>query len=112
MDRLIKFSGVILWSSVFITMAFSYTGVNYSDNKNLKVLCDNYSPQNISDTKLGSLLSGLNKLRLELSSNDLDNAIKSDSSNWIDTCAGQVMMEVKSRKFEKKLQKQSGVDSR
>ena len=57
MDRVVKFSGVVLWSIVFMTAAFSYTAINYS--------------------------------------NDL---------KWINSCAGWVMVEMKSRVFEKKLQ--------
>ena len=57
MDRVVKFSGVVLWSIVFMTAEFSYTAINYF--------------------------------------NDL---------KWINSCAGWVMVEMKSHVFEKKLQ--------
>jgi|FLOH01.1.fsa_nt_gi hypothetical protein len=99
MDRIIKFSGVFLWSLVLITAGFSYTAVRYQDNEKLVDLCneDNHSPQNMLDSELNRLLRDLNALRL---SNEDANNLK-----WIDSCTGWVMVELKSRKFEKKLQK-------
>jgi hypothetical protein len=47
MDRVLKFSGAVLWSMVFMTTAFSYSSINYSNDVKLEDLCneDNYSPQ-------------------------------------------------------------------
>jgi hypothetical protein len=105
MDRIVKFSGVFLWSMVFIAVAFSYTAINYSNDLNLKDLCDEdeYSPQKMLDSELVQLLSKLNELRL--SGKDNNSTTRSDELKWIDSCTGWVMVEMKSRSFEKKLQK-------
>lgn len=99
MDRIIKFAGVFLWSLVLIAAGFFYTAVKYQDNEKLVDLCneDKHSPQNMLDSELNRLLRDLNALR---QSNE-------DASNlkWINSCTGWVMVELKSRKFEKKLQK-------
>lgn len=93
-----KLVGIFLWLLVFITAALSYTAVNYSDNERLVELCneDNHSPQNMRDSELDQLLNDLNKLRLS-------NVGASNNLKWIDSCAGWVMVEMKSRIFEKKL---------
>ncbi len=105
MEKVIKFSGVVLWSMVFITAAFSYTAINYSNKVKLKDLCneDNYSPQNMLDSELVQLLDDLNELRL--SSKNAGSGVKSNRLKWINSCAGWVMVEMKSRSFEKKLNK-------
>lgn len=105
MERVVKFSGVILWSLVFMTAAFSYSAITYSNNVGLKDLCneDKYSPQNMLDSELGRLLSELNELRL--SNKDTVSGARSNDLKWIDSCTGWVMVEMKSRSFEKKLNK-------
>jgi len=97
MDRLIKFAGVILWSLVLITAGFSYRAVKYQDNEKLTDLCteDNHSRQKMLDSELNQLLRDLNVLRLK-DGNDL---------KQINSCTGWVMVELKSRQFEKKFQK-------
>ena len=103
MERVVKFSGVFLWSLVFITAAFSYTTINYSNSLELKDLCDEdkYCPENMLDSQLAQLLSELNELRLS----SKDTGSGSNDLKWIDSCTGWVMVEMKSRNFEKKLQK-------
>lgn len=105
MDRVVKISGVFLWSIVFMTAAFSYTAINYSNNVKLQDLCneDKYSPQNMLDSQLVQLLSELNELRL--SSKDAGAGVISNDLKWINSCTGWVMVEMKSRSFEKKLNK-------
>jgi hypothetical protein len=105
MDRVVKFSGAFLWSMVFMTVAFSYTAINYSNDLNLEDLCDEgeYGPQKMLDSELVQLLSDLNELRLI--SKDNDSIKRSNDLKWINSCAGWVMVEMKSRVFEKKLQK-------
>ena len=105
MDRVLKFSGAVLWSMVFMTTAFSYSSINYSNDVKLEDLCneDNYSPQYILDTELVHLLSRLNELRL--SDKVTNSTTKSNDLKWIGSCTGWVMVEMKSRSFEKKLQK-------
>ena len=90
---------------VFMTAAFSYSAINYSNNVKLQDLCneDNYSPQNMLDTELVHLLSKLNELRL--SEKITNSTTRSNDLKWIDSCTGWVMVEMKSRSFEKKLQK-------
>ncbi len=105
MDRVVKFSGAVLWSMVFMTAAFSYTAINYTNNLKLEDLCneDEHSPQKMLDSELVQLLSDLNELRV--SSKDKDSTRRSNDLKWINSCAGWVMVEMKSRVFEKKLQK-------
>ena len=90
---------------VFMTAAFSYSAINYSNNVNLQDLCneDNYNPQNMLDTELVHLLSRLNELRF--SDKIINSTTKSNDLKWIGSCTGWVMVEMKSRSFEKKLQK-------
>ena len=90
---------------VFMTAAFSYSAINYSNNVNLQDLCneDNYSPQNMLDTELVHLLSKLNEFRL--SDKITNSTTRSNDLKWIGSCTGWVMVEMKSRSFEKKLQK-------
>ncbi len=105
MDRIVKFAGIILWLLVFITVVLSYAAVKNPGNVKLEDLCneDNYSLQNMLDPELNRLLSGLNELRL--SSKDADSTTRTNDLKWIDSCTGGVMVEMKSRSFEKKLQK-------
>lgn len=90
---------------VFMTAAFSYSAINYSNNVNLQDLCneDKYNPQNMLDTELVHLLSRLNELRF--SDKIINSTTKSNDLKWIGSCTGWVMVEMKSRSFEKKLQK-------
>ena len=92
---------MFLWSMVFLTATFSYTAINYSNDLQLKDLCveGEHSPQNMIDYDLAQLLSDLNELRATDKGNDADDL------KWIDSCAGWVMVELRSRSFEKKLQK-------
>lgn len=95
-----------------IVAAFSYTGIKYSDNEKLKDLYEKYKydPQRLPSSKLDQILDDLNELRLSHEENNLETG--SNSLQWIDSCIGLVMVEVKSRKFEKKLQKSlPGIDS-
>jgi hypothetical protein len=104
MGMIVKFPMVFLWSIVFLTTVYFCAAINYSDKVDLKNLCneDNYSPQNMLDTELVYLLSKLNELRL---SNKVANSTtKSNDLKWIDSCTGWVMVEMKSRSFQKKLQ--------
>jgi len=96
--------GAFLWALVGIAAVFSHTQVDeYLNHERLTDLCarDNYNPGNISSPKLDQLLRDLNELRL---SDESINA-RSDNLQWIDSCTGRVMVEVKSRRFEKKLEK-------
>ena len=106
MDRIIKFVGMFLWTLVFIMAAFSYKAVNDSGKLRLKDLCieDNYNPQHLLDSELGRLLKDLNELRLS------SKETKSNNLKWIDSCVGWVMVEMKSRSFEKKFEKQPPQD--
>jgi hypothetical protein len=71
-----------------MTTVYFCTAINYLNKLNLKDLWneDNYSPQNIRDTELVHLLSKLNELK------------------WIGSFTGWVVVEMKSRGFQKKLQ--------
>jgi|SaaInlStandDraft_5_1057022.scaffolds.fasta_scaffold29998_3 hypothetical protein len=101
MDSIIKFVGVFLWTMVLITGAYSYTRSNYSAPETLKGLCDNRSPQELSDLQLYDLLRGLNEFRL--SPDNQGGSKMSNDLKWVEPCVGLVMMETKSRRFEKKL---------
>ena len=100
MDRVVNFSGVFLWAMVFMTAAFSYTAINYSNDLQLKDLCveGEHSPQSMLDSELVQLLSDLNELRMTGKDNNTDDL------KWIDSCAGWIIVELRSRSFEKKLQ--------
>ena len=104
MDRIVKFSGAFLWSMVFMTAAFSYTAINYSNDLNLEDLCNEgeHGLQKMLDSELVQLLSDLNELRLI--SKDNDSTTRSNDLKWINSCDGGVMVEMKSHVFEKKLQ--------
>ena len=105
MDRIVKLSGFFLWSMVFIAATFYYTAINYSNNVKLEDLC-NESEQRahtMVDSELVQLLSDLNELRL--TGKDNDPATGSDDLKWMDSCTGWVMVELRSRSFEKKLKK-------
>ena len=92
MKKKINLMGILLWSLVLVVVGFSYNGVKYLNHEKLKNLCDKYNPHNISDRKLDQTLKDLNELRRS----------KDDSSlQWIESCAGLVMVEMKSRSFEK-----------
>jgi hypothetical protein len=86
-----------------ITVYFC-TAINYLNKLNLKDLCneDNYSPQNILDTELVHLLSKLNELRL--TDKVSNSTTKRNDLKWIGSCTGWVMVDIKSRSFQKKLQ--------
>ena len=105
MHKVLKLSGAVLWSMVFMTAAFSYTAINYSNDLSLEELCneEEHSPQKMLDSELVQLLSDLNELRLI--SKDKDSKTRIKDLKWINSCAGWVMVEMKSRVFEKKLQK-------
>ena len=98
MYRIIKLIGILLWSLVLIVVAFSYTGEKYSNKDNLKGFCDkyNFDPHSLPTSKLDQILSDLNVLQLSHEDNN---------AQWIDSCIGSVMVELKSRKFENELQK-------
>ena len=100
MDRVVKFSGIFLWSMVFMAVTFSYTAINYSEDFKLKDICEEgeHSPQNKLDSELVQLLSGLNELRVS-------GKATNDDLKWLDSSTGWVMVEMRSRSFEKKLQK-------
>jgi len=87
-----------------MTTTFSCRAINYSHNLNLKDLCneDNYSPQNIFDTELVHLLSKLNELRL--SDKVSNSTTKRNDLKWIVSFTGWVVVDIKSRSFQKKLQ--------
>jgi hypothetical protein len=87
-----------------MTTTFFYTVCNYSNKVNLKELYneDNYSPQNELNTELVNFLSKLNELRL--SDKVANSTTKSNDLKWIGSCTGWVMVEVKSRGFQKKRQ--------
>ena len=107
MGRIINASGVFLWSLVFIVGAFSYAAIDYSNHARLVEACDedNHNAQNMSDLELSRLLSDLNKLR---SSNEVDGLeAKNNDLKWIDSCAGWVMVEMRSRSLEKTLPMQA-----
>lgn len=93
-----------MWSLVFIVVAFSYSGAQYTVSETLKGLCDKYKydPHNIPHAKLKGILKDLNELRLAHNNNLPTN---SNSLQWIDSCTGLIMVEVKSRSFEKKLKR-------
>ena len=92
---------------VFITAAFSYTNVLYSNPESLKIPCGekNHNLHNMSDIDLDHLLNDLNELRSGLSHDDIDLKTSSYNLKWVNTCTGAVMVEMKSRKFEKNFQK-------
>jgi hypothetical protein len=96
--KAVKFIGILLWSLVFVVVMFFSIGNKKPDNKNLKTLCDEFkeAPQKLTLSKLGEILSGLNELHL---------SDKEKSLQWMDSCTGLIMVEMKSRSFEKKLQK-------
>ncbi|MBT5550562.1 MAG: hypothetical protein HOJ79_08795 [Nitrospina sp.] len=98
MDSKVNLTGGVLWSLVVIVVVLTYTGVKYASHEKLKDLCVKYQndPQSLPSSELDHTLSELNDLRL---SNDAEN------SQWIESCTGLVMVEMKSRKFAKKLQK-------
>ena len=103
MGRIINVSGVFLWLLVFIVGAFSYAAIDYSNHARIVELCneDNHNAQNMSDSELNRLLSDLNKLR---SPKEVGKpTAKNTNLQWIDSCAGWVMVEMRSRSFEKKL---------
>jgi hypothetical protein len=87
-----------------MTAAFSYTAINYSNDLNLADLCneDEYSFQKMLDSELVQLLSDLNEFLLI--SNDKNSTTRIYDLKWINSCAGWVMVEMKSRVFKKKLQ--------
>ncbi len=97
---------------VFITVVLSYAAVKNPGNVKLEDLCngDNYSPHNKLDPELDRLLSDLNELRL--SSKDADSTTRANDLKWIDFCIGGIMVEMKSRSFEKKLPLSGSIDKR
>ena len=105
MKKNINLIGTLMWSLVFIAVAFSYPGAQHTVSETLKGLCDKYKfdPHNISNAKLNEILKELNELRLSHKNNNFP--INSNSLQWIDSCTGLVMVEVKSRSFEKKLKR-------
>jgi hypothetical protein len=106
MDRVAKLLGGLLWSLVFIVAAFSYTGGKHSGNGNLKILCEKYKsdPYSIPISNLDQVLSDLNELRSIHA--DSNSAKSPHDLQWIDSCAGLVLVEMKSRQFEKNFKKQ------
>jgi hypothetical protein len=98
MGNKVNLTGGVLWSLVLIVVALTYTGVKYASHENLKDLCDKYkkNPQSLPSSKLDHTLNDLNDLRLSHGDKNLE---------WIESCTGLVMVEMKSRKFAKKLQK-------
>jgi hypothetical protein len=98
MEKKVNLIGFCLWSLVLIVVGLSYQGIKYVHHEKLKDLCVKYQndPQSLPSSELDRTLSELNDLRL---SNDDEN------SQWIESCTGLVMVEIKSRKFAKKLQK-------
>jgi hypothetical protein len=105
MKKNINLIGTLMWSLVFIAVAFSYPGAQHTVSETLKGLCDKYKydPHNIPNAKLNKTLKDLNKLRLSHKNNNLPTS--SNNLQWIDSCTGLVMVEVKSRSFEKKLKR-------
>jgi hypothetical protein len=103
LKKQVKFVGAFLWALVGVAAIFSYTQVDRQSNEGLTDLCarDNYNPGNISSSRLEQLLHDLNELRLSPESIDA----RPYSLQWIDSCTGRVMVEMESRRFEKKLQK-------
>ena len=87
-----------------MTTVYFCTTINYLNKMSLKDLCneDNYSPQNMLDTELVHLLSKLNELRL--SDKVSNSTTKRNELKWIGSFTGWVMVEIKSRSFQKKLQ--------
>ena len=87
-----------------MTTVYFCTAINYLNKLNLKDLCneDNYSPQNMLDTELVHLLSKLNELRL--TDKVSNSTTKRNDLKWIGSCTGWVMVDIKSRSFQKKLQ--------
>ena len=87
-----------------MTTVYFCTAINYLNKLNLKDLCneDNYSPQNMLDTELVHLLSKLNELRL--SDKVSNSTTKRNDLKWIGSYTGWVMVEIKSRSFQNKLQ--------
>lgn len=107
MGKRIEIVSFFLWALVFVVGAFSYAVIDYSNHARLVEACDedNHNAQNMSDLELSRLLSDLNKLR---SSNEVDGPeAKNSDLKWIDSCAGWVMVEMRSRSFEKKLPMQA-----
>ena len=80
------------------------TAINYLNKLNLKNFCneENYSPQNMLDTKLVQLLNKLNELRF--SDKVCNPMMKRNDLKWIGSCTGWVKVEIKSCSFQKKLQ--------
>ena len=97
MDTKVNLMGVLLWSLVLTVVWFSYTGIKYMDNEKLKNSCDKYKyvPQNMPDSQLSQVLKDLNELR----SSQGDTSLQ-----WVDSCTGLIMVEMKSRSFEKNFQ--------
>ena len=92
---------------VFITAAFSYTNVLYLEPESLKISCgENNNLHDMPDIDLDHLLKDLNELRSGLSHDDIDLKTSAYNLKWIDACTGAVMVEMKSREFEKNFQKQ------
>jgi hypothetical protein len=105
MHKKINLMGILLWSLVLITVAFSYEGVNTLESEKIRDLCGKFKndPQSMPSSKLDHLLSGLNELRFIHEEKKLPTSLS--HLQWIDACTGLIMVEVKSRIFEKKLQK-------
>lgn len=99
MNKKLNFIGGILWSLALVIGVFSFIGIK--NEESLKDVCERLekNPHNMPDSRLSQTLNDLNKLR----SSQKDN-------KWFNSCTGLVMVEMKSRKFEKNFEKPPNID--